>query len=138
MKHFLLMVLLPFFSLCKVSAQSVPDSVNIAARFGSICCGPDSELFLKDFLKKFNQGKCRKVIAYKAAGCGKEGEFFILFSLKKLRAARKDFFKMRLEELIDRENLKNKAENSSSGGIALQYNIQLSSLSYCRIPTVKW
>ncbi len=138
MKKALLCFLLPFFFLLNARAQTVPDTVEVAIRFGSICCGPDSDIFLKDFYKGFNKGKCRKVLAYKAGGCGKEGEFFILFSLKKLKLPAKEKFKSSLEEIITKENLKNKAANSSAGGIMIQQNIAPARLSYCRIPLAKW
>lgn len=138
MKRSLFLFLLPFFIFVKCYAQPIPDTVEVAVRFGSICCGPDSDLFLKDFYKQFNKGKCKKVAAFKAGGCGKEGEFFIFFSLKKLKEKRRKIFTDQLEELVNRENLKNKSANSSAGGIAVQHDQSIADRSYCRIPVEKW
>lgn len=138
MKRYLLLFFLPLFFLAKAKCQSIPDSVDFAVRFGSICCGPDSDIFLKEYVKQFNKGKCRKVNGYKAGGCGKEGEFIIFLSVKKLSEARKKAFTIELEELVDRENLKNKAANGTAGGIRLQHEKRISDYSYCRLAVAKW
>lgn len=139
MKKNFLVFFLPFFLFAGTAkCQSIPDSAEVALRFGSICCGPDSDQFLKEFYKAFNKGKCRKVKAYKAGGCGKEGEFFIFFDLGKLKNNRKQQFVEKLDALVTRENLKNKAEDSSSGGITLEYDQRIADHSYCRIPAERW
>jgi hypothetical protein len=60
---------------------AVDSSYKVAVAFGSRCCGTASSEFLGKFLKDFNRTAAVKVSADIAEGCGREGEFYILFKV---------------------------------------------------------
>lgn len=104
---------------------------EVAVAFGSMCCGTASADFIFSFLEKYNSRSSaqRDVLADVASGCGKEGEFYILFQLTD---AEKEKFVAALLPLVEQEEKKNRQKDASSGSISLQFNISVSDLSYCR------
>ncbi|MBC7867826.1 MAG: hypothetical protein H7X88_09865, partial [Gloeobacteraceae cyanobacterium ES-bin-316] len=73
-----------------------------------------------------------------AAGCGKEGEFVILFHLPTNRTADKAKFVAELETLVKNTDEKNKNLRSSSGGMQVLYNVKAADYSYCRLGIKAW
>lgn len=110
----------------------------VAVSFGSICCGTPSDDFLKTFASGFNKKNSVKVTADIAAGCGKEGEFVILFNLPDNQTAINKNFITELEKTVKETDEKNKIANSSSGGMQVLYNIKTAEYSYCRLGIKKW
>jgi hypothetical protein len=136
MKTFLLCISIFFVAGCTGTStlpDNPPGSYPAGVSFNSICCGPPSEEFLKTFLQKFNKENNLSVIADKIAGCGREGEFVILFSIGKLKPAIQQKFVTSLETLVVQQDQANKKENTSSGGIELLRNISASAYDHCRI-----
>ncbi len=100
--------------------------------FGSICCGTVSDDFVKPFVVDFNKSHETAIAADKAAGCGKEGEFMILFRSSKTGQIN-DQFEKALMILVEKTNAENKVSNSSSGYINLVKDVQTTSLGHCRL-----
>jgi hypothetical protein len=111
---------------------------DAAVSFNSICCGPPSADFLKAFIKKFNKDNKVVLNASIAGGCGREGEFSILFSLTGLKAKPKAKFMAAIKTLIPQQQAKNKIANNSSGNMELSYNVTAADFSNCRSGITKW
>ena len=123
---------------CQVPTTSAPLKYDVAISFGSMCCGTASDTFLKYYIKKFN---CKNKVTVKAwllGGCGREGEFKILFSLSNLKETKKTTLKADLKNLIPEQNKKNKASKASSGMISVEENVPLSKLENCRDSLAQW
>jgi hypothetical protein len=117
---------------------AAPAKYDAAVSFNSICCGPPSADFLKTFVKKFNKDNKVVLNASMAGGCGREGEFSILFSLTGLKAKPKAKFMAAIKTLIPQQEAKNKAANNSIGNMSLSYNVTAADFSNCRSGIVKW
>jgi hypothetical protein len=117
---------------------AAPAVYDVAVSFNSICCGPPSADFLKAFVKKFNQDNKVVLNASIAGGCGREGEFSILFSLGSLKAKPKAKFMAAIKKLVPQQQAKNKAASSSSGNLELSYNTTAADFSNCRSGITKW
>ena len=117
---------------------SSPLKYDVAISFGSMCCGTASDTFLKDYIKKFNCKNKVLVEVWLSGGCGREGEFKILFNLSNLKEIKKTTLKTDLKNLIREQNKKNKASNASSGLISVEEDLPLSRLENCREPLAKW
>lgn len=115
-----------------------PANYGVAVSFGSKCCGTASDRFLKDFIKDFNLKNKVTINGFKMDGCGREGEYKILFSIDKLKEAKKVKLIAALKKLIYKQNDKNKTVKASSGNINLGYDLPLSELKNCRGELVKW
>lgn len=115
----------------------VPAKFEAGVAFNSICCGPPDDAFLQKFYRASK--KCYNTIAaYKAGGCGREGEFRILFKLSGMKTTDRKKFLKELKELVLRQDKANKAKNSSSGSVEMLQFIKRSDLSYCGSGISKW
>jgi hypothetical protein len=76
--------------------------------------------------------------SWQITGCGREGEFIILFSLAKLKTATKKKFLSGLKKLVPDQNDKNKKLKASSGNVSLDYNFPKTELPTCRGELIKW
>ena len=110
----------------------------IGISFNSICCGPPSEDFLKTFVNKFNKANNVKITADKIAGCGREGEFVVLFGLGSIKIATREKFIAEVEQLIPVQEAANKSASTSSGGLAVLHNAKSSEYNHCRIKSQNW
>lgn len=126
----------------QVNGQTVTATASqkydVVVSFGSMCCGTASDIFLKDYIKKFNSKNKIAVKGKLLAGCGREGEFKILFMLSNLKVAKKATLTKAVEKLIDDENKKNKVTNASSGPISIAYDVPFGRLENCREPLANW
>lgn len=117
---------------------ALPTKFDVAVSFNSICCGPPSSDFLKDFVKKFNKENKLTLKTFIAAGCGREGEFSILFSLTGVKAKPKAKFMAAIKTLIPQQQAKNKTANTSSGNLESLYDVTPEEFSNCRSGITKW
>lgn len=115
-----------------------PVNYGVAVSFGSVCCGTASDDFLKNFVKEFNSKNKVIINAMQVGGCGREGEYKILFSLEKLKKAKKIKFVVALKKLIPAQNDKNKIVKPNSGPISLDYDLPLNKMENCRGQLTKW
>lgn len=112
------------------------DSVyTVSVVFGSMCCGTVSSDFLAKFLKDFNTTAAIKVTADIAEGCGREGEFFVLFKVDEKQKA--DFIE-KLVPLVNAEETINRKKDASSGGLEIRYNVIKTDVEYCRLGIRPW
>lgn len=140
MKFFLLIFTLLFNNTNQavIASPAHDSSYAIGVSFGSMASGPSSDQFLKDYVKKFNK-RCKvKITADKFGGCGREGEFVILFPLTKIKKTTRQQFINGLEKLLPAQDAKNKKIKSSSGGFQLLRNVKASEYSHCRMGKSKW
>ena len=138
---FLLCSLLCIKTIIPAPAAALPHQDKIypiAVSFGSMCCGPSSDQFLKDFVKKFNKKNGAKITGEKYAGCGREGEFVIVFSLNKTKKNSCNQFMKELEKLLPQQEAKTKKAKSSSGGFQKLTDVKASDYSHCRLGKTKW
>jgi hypothetical protein len=114
------------------------EKYDAVVSFGSMCCGPASDDFLKSFTQQFNKKNKVTIQAWQITGCGREGEFKILFSVAKLKTAAKKKFLASLKKLVPDQNDKNKKLKASSGTVSLDYNFPKTELPNCRGELIKW
>jgi hypothetical protein len=122
----------------QATKNGTPVKYEVVVSFGSMCCGTPSDDFLKDYIKKFTCKNKITINAWQLGGCGREGEYKILFSLVNLKETNKTKLIAALKKLIPEQNDKNKAANASSGYINLDYNLPLSSFENCRGQLTPW
>ena len=134
-----------FFSLLfciTLNAQNIkntePVKYDVIVSFGSMCCGTASGDFLKEYVKNYNCKNKDTVNGWLLNGCGREGEYKILFSLAALTDSQKKELKGELKTLIDEQNKKNKTVNASSGSISLGYDLPITNFEYCRGELTEW
>ena len=108
-----------------------------AVAFGSVCCGTVSDDFLKAYLIKYNQDHSLKIGADIAGGCGREGEFTILFKLDRKNAAQLVFIGQ-LHNLIKDTDTKNRNLNTSSGNMEILNDVKSSDYAHCRLGIKPW
>lgn len=139
MKKTLLLLFAIIFTIT-ISAQvkSPHSKYNVVVSFGSICCGTASDDFLKAHIKKFIKLHKVTLPSYKASGCGREGEYRVMFVTTKLKPALKKKFINDLKNVVLKEDKKNKIKDSSSGSINVEFNITTEDVSYCRGGIQKW
>ncbi|MDN3656403.1 hypothetical protein QWZ08_12235 [Ferruginibacter paludis] len=130
-------------ALLHMQGYTQPDSSRVekydaVVSFGSMCCGPVSDDFLKNFTQQFNKKNKITIQAWQITGCGREGEFKVLFSLAKLKIATKRKFLTGLRKLVSNQNDKNKKLKASSGPVSIDYNFPKTELPNCRGDIVKW
>ncbi|MEX1203101.1 MAG: hypothetical protein WEA59_07655 [Ferruginibacter sp.] len=124
-------------NLKKDTLQTVlnDSSYDVSVYFGSRCCGTVSSKFLDKFLKTYHATATIKVKAYIAEGCGKEGEFFILF---KIDIKDKKLFVEQLVTLVNEQEIKNRTADTNSGDLEIKYDVNKSDIDYCRTGIRVW
>lgn len=116
-------------------AQTV--SYDVAVSFSSIGTGTPSDDFLFKFYKK-QKKTYKKLEAFKAGGCGREGEFTILMNTRGMKAADRTSFYKKLKALVLAEEKKNLAKNASSGHIMMARKVLSTEFTHCRSGIVAW
>jgi len=111
---------------------------KIALYFGSMASGPIGDDFLKQWLVNFNEKERTTITADKFSACGKEGEYIIVIYKNGFDNARENKFTGGLQQLIDAEVKRRKAENPSSGSVEIRQNPVTEEYSYCRLGSKKW
>jgi hypothetical protein len=140
MKYIILLFLV---SLINIFANAQPASANsekydVVVSFGSICCGTVSDDFLVDFIKQVNCKNKVTIQGWQLGGCGREGEFKILFLLNKLNASAKKKLITGLKKLVPEQNNKNKKAKANSGPISINFNFPTKQLENCSGQLTKW
>lgn len=135
---FLFFMLITFKANANTIINTPSVNYDVVVSFGSMCCGTASDDFLKNFVKEFNAKNKVVINAMQLGGCGREGEYKILFSLEKLKEAKKVKFLAALKKLIPEQNKKNKTEKASSGTISLEFDLTSNKLENCRGELTKW
>ena len=111
---------------------------KIAVAFTSICCGTASNDFLKDYVNNFCDKNKVKVAAFQKGGCGREGEYYIAFSLSEINTDLQGDFINKLEEIIPVVNEEIKKKEPNKGRVKLMKDFNLSALQHCRQELVTW
>jgi hypothetical protein len=140
MKNLILssLLLLNIFGYAQIKTTPMPLKYEAGVRFNSICCGPPSADFLKNFVKRFNYENKITLQAYQKGGCGKEGEFFILFSLTDAKENVKAAFKNQLQELIPKANEETRLKNPDKGTVQFFNEVNLAQTENCRSEAAAW
>ena len=133
-----MILLLQFPVIAQKKAGPVPGRFEVGVYFGSVCCGPASDSFLRPFVNSFNKKNKVSIRGYRLSGCGREGEFKLLFRLRAIAASKRQRFISTLDELIIRQNEKNKAAANSKGNIELLKEIDKEQNSNCRAGLDLW
>ena len=130
-----LLTALLIFSTYISDAQTV--QYDVAINFSSIGAGTPSEEFLLKFYKK-QKKTFKRIQAFKAGGCGREGEFSILMNTKGMKVADKTVFYKKLKALVLAEEKKNLLNNTSSGHITMTRKVMSDEFAHCRAGIIKW
>lgn len=99
-------------SLFTVAAQK-QDSTTYAVviQFQSMCCGVPDDAPLRSFINSFKKrNKLKKITAWHIGPMGKEGEYWLAFPLKEMKAKQMAAFKKQAKEVTGK--LKNKGAAS--------------------------
>ena len=86
-----------------ISGFTQPTSVKypVVIKFQSICCGVPDDAPLNEMIKKFKkQYKIKTLIATRIGPMGKEGEYYLAFSLRGMTAKQKLNFKKKIRSLV--------------------------------------
>lgn len=139
---FLILIGIIFLNNYNTDTNTSPINQHItyplAISFGSMCCGTPSDEFLKNFIINYNKKNKIRMTAYKAGGCGKEGEFVIFIDPNKMKASTQNKMTIQLEKTVALQNKKNRNADSSSGTLELLKNVKASQYEHCRIKIKKW
>ena len=96
-------IIISLLFLGLISGFTQPTSVKypVVIKFQSICCGVPDDAPLNEMIKKFKkQYKIKTLIATRIGPMGKEGEYYLAFSLKGLTAKQKLNFKKKIRSLV--------------------------------------
>ena len=119
-------------------ASATPEKYDVVVSFGSMCCGTVSDDFLADFIKQFNCKNKVTIQGLQLSGCGREGEFKILFLLNKLNTSAKKKLITGLKKLVPDQNNKNNKAKASSGPVSIDFDFSTKQLENCSGQLAKW
>ncbi len=131
------MTLIVLLMLITSVSQSQNIQYDVAVSFNSIGTGTPSDDFLLKFYKK-QKRSFKKMVAFIASGCGREGEFSILINTKGMKSKEKVAFYKKLKLLVLSEEKKNVSKNPSSGHIVMIRKVPATDFSHCRAGIVSW
>jgi hypothetical protein len=129
---FSIALLISIAGCAQIKKATMPDKYDVAVSFNSVSAGPPSSGFLKNFVKSFNHENKVTLQAFQKGGCGREGEYYVLFSLKNIKENLQSSFKKQLEELIPKVNEETRLKNPSKGPVQFVNEINVSELQHCR------
>ncbi len=141
MKQLTFLIVSALIFTSKPEAQvktSQPATFDIVVAFGSMCCGTASDTFLKEYYKKFLKTNKSVIPASLASGCGREGEFKVMFNMSKTNTVVRKKFIAGLKRILLKEEKKNRARDESSGTISIEYNVLKDDVAFCRGGISKW
>lgn len=134
-----ILLLLVFNAINAQVKKQNPAGYEAVANFTSICCGTVSDDFLKTFVKNYNKtNRKQPAVAYRISGCGREGEFKILFSLSKLTKTNKAKFMTGLKKVVAVQNRNSTAAGQNKGPVNLSYDQSVDPTQGCRGELEKW
>ena len=96
-------IIISLLFLGLISGFTQPTSVKypVVIKFQSICCGVPDDAPLNEMIKKFKkQYKIKTLIATRIGPMGKEGEYYLAFSLRGMTAKQKLNFKKKIRSLV--------------------------------------
>jgi hypothetical protein len=135
-KYMKLLIFLIFLSCNNMNIDSKDPVFDVAVSFNSMGTGTPGDAYLQELYTSHK--KKHKLQAYKAAGCGREGEFFILFSTNGMSPEDRNTFVKEVELQVDANNKANKARDENSGSMEVIHTITKETVAHCRIPLSKW
>ena len=112
MKYTILSLLLTLGIFTFGSSQVMQDSKTypVVIKFQSVCCGVPDDAPLVKFLKTFKkQQKFKMISADRIGPMGKEGEYYLAFTLKGFTKKQKTVFKQKLKTVVSKMNDKGNA-----------------------------
>lgn len=138
MKKFSLLAILSIGLIINSYANDGTRTYPVAVAFGSMASGPVSDAFLKKWAINFNKINKTKVTAVKYAGCGREGEYAIMFSPGKMAGDKRKKFFNELSAVIKKQEKINRKADQSAGNMDLQYNVNTADYDHCRLGSKVW
>ena len=106
----------------------------VVVQFHSICCGVPSEKPLTQFITTFKKANhIQKINAVKISPMGKEGEYYLAFSLKEMDRKQKFLFRNKLKNITDKMKDKGNAsveENMNIFKSELPGNVKFSKVGW--------
>jgi hypothetical protein len=75
----------------------------VVVQFHSVCCGVPSDKTLSQFITTFKKANgISKINAFKISPMGKEGEYYLAFTLKEMDRKQKFLFRNKLKNITDK------------------------------------
>lgn len=75
----------------------------VVVQFHSVCCGVPSDKPLTQFINTFKKAnRIQKINAIKISPMGKEGEYYLAFTLKEMDRKQKFLFRNKLKNITDK------------------------------------
>jgi hypothetical protein len=140
MKHYLTFIISLLFATSLNAQEKVPAitiKYDAIVEFNSMGTGTSSDSFLKEFIVRFNKRYSTLINAYRIEGCGREGEFNILFSLSSLVPGNRKKFITGLKVQVAAENKKTRL-GTGKGNIDILFDILARDVKKCRGSLSKW
>ena len=96
-------IILSLLLISLITGFSQPESVKypLVIKFQSICCGVPDDAPLKEMIRKFKkQYRIKSIKATHIGPMGKEGEYYLAFSLKGMTSKQKEIFKKKIRSIV--------------------------------------
>lgn len=138
MKKISLLLVLCFSVIINSFANDGTKTYPVAVAFGSMASGPVSDAFLKKWAINFNRVNKTKVTAVKYAGCGREGEYAIMFNTGKISGEKRKKFLTELSAVIKKQEKINRKADKHAGNMDIQYNVNSADYNHCRLGAKAW
>jgi hypothetical protein len=136
-KIFLFAFILNLMTLSSI-ANDGTKTYPVAVAFGSMASGPVSDAFLKKWTLNFNRVNKTKVTAVKYGGCGREGEYAVMFNTGKMSGEKRKKFLTELSSVIRKQEKLNRSADKHAGNMDLQYNVNSAEYDHCRLGAASW
>lgn len=108
-------IVLTLSLLCFSFFYSQKNQNYLEVSYGSICCGPPSDVPVMNYITQFQKkNKLKAFEIYEQSGLGREGEFSFYIGIDKLSKAQKTNFIKGLKAVVKAQNDK---RNESRDGI---------------------
>ena len=106
-KSLVFILFISIFSLSSFAQQKKNKEKSlyypVVVQFHSVCCGVPSDKPLIQYITTFKKAnKIQKINAIKIFPMGREGEYYLAFSLKEMNRRQKFLFRNKLKPIVDK------------------------------------
>ena len=122
----------------KSMANDGTKTYPVAVSFGSMAGGPVSDAFLKKWAVTFNKINKTRVTGVVYSGCGREGEYAVMFNCGQMSGDKRKKFLNELNAVLKKQEKINRAADKHAGNMDLQYNVNSLEYDHCRIGAKPW
>jgi hypothetical protein len=137
-KSLVFILFISIFSLSSFAQQKKNKEKSlyypVVVQFHSVCCGVPTDKPLIQYITTFKKAnKIQKINAIKISPMGREGEYYLAFSLKEMNRRQKFLFRNKLKTIVDKMKDKGNAsveENVNIFKSELPGNVKFSKVGW--------